>query len=223
MSQQINLYQPAFRRQEKRFSSGRLPLALGTVVLACAAFYGYAAMKTRELEGLARHAAAGVETQRRQVADLAAKFPSQGPSKVLQAEVARLEAELQKRQQLASALSTGELGNRDGFSAFLAAFGRRDIPGVWLIGVTIGDAGASLQVEGRALRAELVPAYLKSLGAEPMMQGRRVAELKVAAKSVAPQKGTGKAGSQGPERFVEFALSAPLSGAAATGPGGAGR
>lgn len=193
------------------------------MVLACAAFYGYAAMKTRELESYARHAAAGVETQRRQLAELSAKFPSQGPSKVLEAEVARLQAELQKREQLASALSTGELGNRAGFSAFLAALGRRDIPGVWLVGVTIGDAGASLQVEGRALHAELVPAYLKSLGAEPMMQGRRVAELKVAARSVAPQKGAAPAGSQGPARFVEFALSAPLAGGAAPAAKGIGR
>lgn len=221
MSQQINLYQPAFRRQEKRFSSRRLPLALVAVVLACAAFYGYAAMKTRELESLAREAAGGVETQRRQLAELTAKFPGQGPSKVLESEVARLQAELQKRQQLAGALSTGDLGNRAGFSGFLAALGQRGIPGVWLTGVTIGDAGASLQVEGRALRAELVPAYLKSLGAEPMMQGRRIAELKVAARTVAPQKGAGKAGFEGPERFVEFALSAPLPGTAA--PKGAGR
>lgn len=210
MSQQINLYQPRFRRQRKRFSARHLPLAVAAVLAGCAALYGYAAMKTRQLDGFVREATVAADQQRRALAELKEKFPAFGASKLLAAEVARLEAELQRRNQLLGALSTGELGNTQGFSEFLAALGRRDLPGVWLVGVKIGDAGSNLQVQGRALGADMVPAYLKSLGAEPMMQGRRVTELKLATRTVPPGKG-GKAGAKGPERFVEFEFYAPLA------------
>lgn len=212
MSQQINLFQPHFRRQRKSFSVRHLPRAVGLVLAGCAIVYGYAALKTRQLEALAGQAGAAVETQRKLVAELDRRFPAQGPSTLLESEIARLEADRQRRQQLLGALSTGELGNTAGFSEFLAALGRRDLPGVWLVGVSIADAGKALQVQGRALGADLVPAYLESLGAEPLMQGRRVTELKLAARS-RPAEKDASANGTGPQRFVEFAFSAPLSGA----------
>lgn len=211
MSQQINLYQPQFRKQRKKFSARHLPAALGAVLAGAAILSGYAAMKTRGLESLDRQAALAVEVQRRQLAELKQRFPAQGASKVLEAEVARLDAELQKRRQLVGSLSTGELGNTAGFSEFLAVLGRRDLPGVWLVGVTIADAGNVVQVQGRALGADLVPAYLKSLGAEPAMQGRRVTELKLAARDEPVGKAPAKARPAGPQRYVEFAFSAPLA------------
>jgi Fimbrial assembly protein (PilN) len=116
------------------------------------------------------------------------------------------------RQSVLAVLSTGELGNTTGFSEFLAAFGRRVVPGVWLTALSIGESGNDLQVSGRALRPELVPAYLKALSDEPMMRGRRVTEMKLAARTVAPppaQEGSAKA-APGPQRFVEFTVSAPL-------------
>lgn len=218
MSQQINLYQPHFRKQRRKFSARRLPAALGAVLAGSAILSGYAAMKTRELESLDRQAAAAVEGQRRQLAELKQRFPAHGTSKVLEAEVARLDAELQKRRRLVGSLSTGELGNTAGFSEFLAVLGRRDLPGVWLTGVTIADAGNLVQVQGRALGADLVPAYLESLGAEPVMQGRRVTELKLAAHREPMDKAPGKARAAGPQRYVEFAFSAPLSDAGAAPP-----
>jgi Fimbrial assembly protein (PilN) len=131
---------------------------------------------------------------------------------VLESEVARLEGEVKARQAVLAALSIGELGNTTGFSEFLAALGRQALRGVWLTGLNIGEAGNNLQISGRALRPELVPAYLKALSAEPMMRGRQVTEMKLAAKATAPppaQGGTAKAAA-GPQRFVEFTVSAPL-------------
>lgn len=212
MSQQINLLQARFRKQRRSFSARHLPHALILVLAGCGVVYGYAVLKTRELEALARQASAAVAAQRQQVVELGKGFPTQGPSKVLESEVERLEAERRRRQQLLGALSTGELGNTTGFSEVLAALGRRNLPGVWLVGVSIADAGRVLEVQGRALGAEMVPAYLGSLGAESMMQRRRVTELKLAARSQPPQNGA-PAKPRAPERFVEFAFSAPLAGA----------
>ena len=46
MSQQINLYNPLFLKQEKHFSARTMAQALGIIALALAALYGYAAAET---------------------------------------------------------------------------------------------------------------------------------------------------------------------------------
>jgi hypothetical protein len=211
MSQQINLYNPLFLKQEKHFSARTIGQALGLIVLGLGAVYVYALVQTRAAESLARDTGNQVSAQREQFTTLTAKFSPEGRNKALEAEVARLDAEVKARQALLAVLGTGELGNTAGFSEFLAALGRQAVPGVWLTGLNIGESGNDLQVHGRALRPDLVPAYLKALNNEPMMRGRSVTEMKLAARSAAAPASPGAAGqSSGPQRFVEFSLAAPL-------------
>ncbi len=212
MSQQINLYNPIFLKQEKHFSARTILQALALIVVGLGAFYAYALVQTRAAERVVRDQREQVAAQRDQLVKLGPKFSPEGRSKALESEVARLEAEVKARQSVLGSLSTGELGNTTGFSEFLAALGRRAVPGVWLTGLNIGESGNDLQVSGRALRPELVPAYLKALNEEPMMRGRRITEMKLAAKAAAPPAGQGGAAKTppGPQRFVEFAVTAPL-------------
>jgi hypothetical protein len=212
MSQQINLYNPIFLKQEKHFSARTIGQSLAVIVVGLGAFYAYALVQTRAAERLAAEHRNQVALQRDQLVQLGPKLSPEGRSKLLESEVARLEAEVKARQGVLGALSTGELGNTTGFSEFLGALARQAIPGVWLTGVNIGDAGNELQMQGRALRPELVPTYLKALNGEPMMRGRRVTEMKLAAKSAPPAAAQGSAvmPSAGPQRFVEFTVTAPL-------------
>jgi hypothetical protein len=211
MSQQINLYNPLFLKQEKHFSARTIVQALGLILGGLIAVYAYALIQTRAAESLARDTSAQVSAQREQFTRLGVKFSPENRNKALESEVARLDAEVKARQALLAVLSTGELGNTAGFSEFLAALGRQAVAGVWLTGLKIGESGNDLQVDGRALRPDLVPAYLKALNNEPMMRGRSVTEMKLAAKSVPAPAGPGAAGkSSGPQRFVEFTLAAPL-------------
>lgn len=213
MSQQINLYNPIFLKQEKHFSARTIAQALGLIVVALGAFYAYALVQTRAAESVTREQRDRVAAQRNQLVKLGPQLSPEGRSKALEAEVARLEAEVKARQSLLAALGTGELGNTAGFSEFLAALGRRAVPGVWLTGLNVGESGNDLQLSGRALRPELVPAYLKALSDEPMMRGRRVTEMKLAAKvaaaPAAPGGGAANA-APGPRRYIEFTVSAPL-------------
>jgi hypothetical protein len=213
MSQQINLYNPIFLKQEKHFSARTIVQALGLIVAALGAFYVYALVQTRAAETVTREQRDRVAAQREQLVKLGPQFSPEGRSKALEAEVARLEAEVKARESVLGALSTGELGNTAGFSEFLAALGRRAVPGVWLTGLNVGEAGNDLQLSGRALRPELVPVYLKALSEEPMMRGRRVTEMKLAAKVAAPAPalaGGPTSAAPGPRRYIEFSVSAPL-------------
>lgn len=214
MSQQINLYNPLFLKQEKHFSARTMSQALGIIALALAALYVYAVVESGSAERAAQQQRDQLAAQRDQLVKLGAQLARQGISKALEAEVARAEGELRTRQATLEALNTGELGNTSGFSDFFAAFGRQAMPGVWLTGFSVGDGGNELVVNGRALQADLVPAYLRALNSEPMMRGRRVIEMKLAAKATS----AASTGAQ-PERYVEFTLTAPLRVRSAPGKG----
>jgi hypothetical protein len=209
MSQQINLYNPLFLKQEKHFSARTMAQALGVIALGAAALYGYALVESRAAERTAQQYAQQVATQRDQLFKLGVRLAAQGKSKALEADVVRLEAELRTRQATLDALGTGELGNTAGFSDFLAAFGRQALPDVWLTGIRIADSGNQLVVSGRTLRPELVPLYLQALNKEPMMRGRRVTEMKLAARGTEPPAEAKEKPAE-PERFIEFVLTAPL-------------
>jgi hypothetical protein len=207
MSQQINLYNPIFLKQEKYFSTKAIGQAFALVVAGLAAFYAFALVQTRSAEGLLAQTRAQVTQQRARFVAVAPKFTPAARSKVLEAELVRVEMEVKTRRDTLNALSTGELGNTTGFSEFLAALARQTVQGVWLTGIVIGESGKDLRIDGRALRPELVPAYLKALNEEPVMRGREVTEMKVAAKD-APKADAKSASPAGPERYVEFGLTA---------------
>lgn len=208
MSQQINLFNPLFLRKEKYFSARTMLQALGIIALGLAALYAFGVFQTRGLEQAAAENTRQVTAQRDQLVQLG----GQGRSKLLEAEVARLDAEVKARRALAETLQGGELGNTDGFSQYFAAFGRHPMRGVWLTGFSVGDSGNELKIRGRVLYPDLVPAYLKVLNVEDVMRGRQVTELKLVARdeSLARRGAAGASTAVGPERFVEFDLSAPL-------------
>ena len=204
MSQQINLYNPLFLRKEKYFSARTMLQSLGLIALGLLALYAYALVQTRDLERVAGEYSQQLGTQREQFVRLS----GQGSSKLLEAEVARLQTALAARRGMLDALQGGELGNTNGFSRYFAAFGRRPMRGVWLTGFSVGESGNELRIRGRVLYADLVPAYLKALNNEDVMRGRQVVELKLAARDESAARGAQAA--PGPARFVEFDLFAPL-------------
>jgi hypothetical protein len=213
MSQQINLYNPLFLKQEKHFSARTLVQGLAVVLFAMLAVFVSSVVQTHSAERLATQYREQLARQREQLVKLGGQISPAERSKALEAALAQLEAEIKVRQATLNALASGELGNTTGFSEFLAALGRHALPGVWLTRIAIGDAGNDLVVEGRVLRPELMPAYLRALNGEAMMRGRRVTDMRLAAAS-------GKSAGGEPAAFIEFSLAAPLElREAAAGPG----
>jgi hypothetical protein len=196
MTQQINLYNPLFLKRAKQFSVRTMLQGLALVVVGIMVLAVFAVVQTQSVERLGRQYAEQVAAQREQFVKLTAQAAPQTRSQALEAELVRLEGELRARRQLLSTLGAGELGNTAGFSSLLAAFGRQAMPGLWLTGFSVGEAGNELELRGRALRPDLVPAYLRKLNDEPVMRGRRITQMRLAA---------GKAEAQ---KFIEFSIAA---------------
>ena len=213
MAQQINLFNPIFLQQKKHFSAVTMLQALGLLLAGILAFYGYAAFETRKLTQVAENSRKQLQTQSEQLASYMRDYSPQGRSKALEQELARATAQLKQREDLLATLRTGALGNTEGFARYLSALSRQTMAGVWITGMTIGGDEVELQLGGRVLRADLVPAYVRALNHEEVMRGRRVAELRLTAReeAEAPLTAAPGAGAPAPSakapaplRYVEF-------------------
>lgn len=205
MSQQINLFSPVFLRQEKYFSAKAMAQALGLIAIGLAAFYGYAKFQS----GVVERAAAEVDQQHKQVHEQLAAVVTRtaaGTSALLASEASHLEKVRENQKAILASLRGTEFGSEMGFSAYFEAFARRTLGGLWLTGFSVGGGGNELVVQGRAVRADLLPPYLARLNEEDVMRGRKVTEMRLAAKEEKPAEGTP---STKAVHYVEFTMIAP--------------
>jgi len=194
MSQQINLYSPLFRKQKKLFTARAGTQALGVVLIALLALYGFARYQVTELARQAREFGAQVQAGLERIKKLpAAAVPAD--EKQLDARIAELEARVQSAEQLLG--PTASLRGTQGYADALRALARQRLEGVWLMSITLtGDSG-ELSLVGKALRAELVPQYIDRLTKDPAMQGRQFATLAIEREAPSKPPAGGDAGPPG--------------------------
>lgn len=198
MSQQINLFDPRFRRQKPHFSAATVALAVVAVAALCIAIRELYAHQNRSLEATLAQTEARVAQLREQSERLARDVSGQARTTALADEFARLEERVRVRRGLLGDLRGGAATNVEGFSPYLAALARQTMQGVWLTGIEVASGSGELVLKGRVVESSLVPAYIQRLNREPLFKGRAVRELRLAAKAEAGKD------------YVEFMLQIPL-------------
>lgn len=209
MSQQINLFNPLFRRQEKYFSATTMLQALSLLLLGSLLLYGYAWYRMSTIDERAEQTAAAHKVVQAKLLELGAQAPPRQPSQLLTDEVARMEAKLEARRHIVRLLGTGALGNSVGFSEFFRALARQTMDGVWITSFHVSGAESDVAISGRALRPELVPRFLSRLRTETVLAGQSFGamEMRLPAEAAAGGK------SQPGHRFIEFSLGKAEAGA----------
>ncbi len=196
MSQQINLFQPAFRKEPKRFSATTLLYACSVVLVFIVLLYGIGYWQLRGL----RTELATVERQQTALAarldEVGRKFRPSAKTQFLEKEIARLEALIAAKSGVREILERGVFANTEGYSEYLLAFARQHIAGVWLTGFGIAGAGERLTLKGRTTVPELVPQYMQRLAKEQKLAGIEFQIFRMAR----PQNEASK----GSPAFVEF-------------------
>jgi hypothetical protein len=177
MAQQVNLLNPALRQQEALPSFRGALLGWLAVALIAAVYGAWVGIDAARLEAAQADVAARVAAARSETQKLAEQVSGRQHDPAVAAEVARLEGEVEGRKEVMDALKAGTIGDTKGFSEHLRAFARQSFDGLWLTGLHIGRAGREMEVQGRALRADYVPGYLKRLNAEVVMQGHPFSDL----------------------------------------------
>ncbi|HUF74422.1 MAG TPA: hypothetical protein VMR74_16180 [Gammaproteobacteria bacterium] len=170
--QQVNLYQPIFRRQRQVFSSMTMLQSVAIVCVALMTIYFFGLWQVQglevqmlELEG----------RERAYSAQLARFDPSASGERraEIERELETLSATLLAQQRLIEVLREQPLGSTTGFSAELAALGRRHRPGLWLTELRISGGTSSIELVGRSTEPGMVPAYFDRLGQEEALAGQR--------------------------------------------------
>ncbi|HEX6530242.1 MAG TPA: PilN domain-containing protein [Burkholderiales bacterium] len=178
MSQQINLYNPIFRKQKKVFSSATMLQAFALIVLVVAVFYFAVALQTPVLE------IRSAETSRLLKAELErlkAYGAGDSPAERAKAIAERrkgLEAALSANSQALAAFEA-EGGRVEGYAEVLRALARVSVDGVWLTRINFARGKGDVSIVGRATRPELVPTYLERLRAEQALRVRDFSRLEV--------------------------------------------
>lgn len=192
MSQQINLYSPIFRKQTKVFSATTMLQGLGLIVLVVAVFYYYMSAQSSLLELRAAESGRQLKSELERLKVYGASDSPAERVKALAERKKALEDTLASQGQALQALKEGSFGRNEGYSGMLRALARVSVEGVWLTRVEFSEGSGELSLAGRALRADLVPAYLARLRAEPSLRKQEFARLEVTRAAPA---------------FVEFTLS----------------
>jgi hypothetical protein len=172
MYQQINLYQPIFRKQRQIFSAATMFQALAIVAVALLAIYGYGSLRVRSLEA----EVVQLEGRERALTTQLARIDptmNQGRRDEVAGELARLNATLLDQQRLIEVLREQPLGDTAGFSPYLAALGRQRTPMLWLTAIGVNGGTGAIELAGRSLDAKLVPEYMQRLADEPALAGQR--------------------------------------------------
>lgn len=170
MSQQVNLYQPVFRKQKRKFSAMAMLQAMTIAVLGIGLLYGYTFWQVRQLRAEVTQTDKQLANMMKKMEETTHQFGERLQSKDLQMDVQRLQGQLAEKQRLQQVLQSAQF-NTQGFSDYFIAFARQHIPGVWITGLDITGAADQLTLSGRSTNPELVPRYLQKLSAEKRLSG----------------------------------------------------
>jgi hypothetical protein len=201
MFQQVNLYQPIFREEQKLFSARTIGAGLGVIAVALLMIALYSswqiAMLNRQLKA--------IQTQDQLHAQLVAAsnalFENGETEKALTSRINGLAAELDRRQQALRYLGSGAAAAHGGFATRMEALAREQIEGLWLKGAVFTAESGRFALTGSAVNAELVPLYLARLAHEPSLAGAKLDSLEISQPKGDP-KGVEKPGQQAHVDFV---------------------
>lgn len=200
MSQQINLFNPIFLKQSKMLSLLAMMQALGLILLGSCFFYGYAWYQVQQLTQQSIESDKRFKAGQENLTRYTTEFSPQQANELLQKEVQNLEKQVFDQTKVVDALKSGAVGNTDGYSAYMRAFSRQIIAGLWLTGFNVIGNGTHIRLTGGVLRAELLPAYIRRLNSEVVMQGKSFSKLQMQQPIVVVPKDAKSA------KYVEFSL-----------------
>ena len=171
MQQQINLYQPRFRKQEKVFSASSMLMVLVAAMVVLIGVYGYAKWNVVAL------ANENERLQQQQVKEIARldglskKYPVKQKSRLIEQQLKDLQGEKKAKQYLVNTLSGRSIGNSNGFSSYFVGIARKHIKGMWIRRLELDNGGDVIGIYGSALEPELVPQFLQALSEEESFAG----------------------------------------------------
>jgi MSHA biogenesis protein MshI len=169
MRQQVNLLAPMYRKQRALFSA-RVSIGICLLVsVALTLIYFVTVWRGSVIANEYTRLVETRDTATRRVNELAAQLRGQTGDASAEAEVTALTQERDRKAQALQALATREADSTVGFSPQFIGLARQRLNGLWLTRIEL--SGGQLALQGVALSEELIPRYLRRLGAEGVFAG----------------------------------------------------
>jgi len=179
MQQQINFYQDGFRFAQQVFGAKTLLIGSGVIIVAMLVIYVFAVHKlssvTSELQVVTGQEKAVAE----RLQNLRPTITAISGEKNLSEQLEDTTDLLREKELVLSLVRGSTLGDARGFSRHLRSLARQDTDGLWLTHISLSALGDKTQLQGQALRAELVPVYLQSLAEETPFAEQRFHQFQI--------------------------------------------
>lgn len=179
MNQQLNFYQAEFCSREQLFGAMTVLKLCGVLVLAMVLTSTLAARKVRssesEFQTIILQEKAAVE----RLEKLQPLLGADGGSQTWAARLEKATNSLEQKKLVLSLVQGSTLGDTKGFSRYLKSLARQDTNELWLTQIDLSALGDRTRLEGKSLRAELVPAYLQNLAEEPPFAQQRFHQFQI--------------------------------------------
>ena len=218
MTQQINLFNPIFLKQKKIFSAVNMLDALALLLVGVAVFYGYSSIETLNLDRQSVETARQYYQSKLRLSEASARYAPKKADAALAAEVNTLQAQVNARKANLQDLGGSALAGGAGYAEYMRALARQSLAGLWLTGFSIGKGGEEMEISGRALHPDLVPAYIHRLAQERALHGRAFDSLSMTQREGALSADASRPGAA-PANYVytEFRLVSSHTGLAVGG------
>ena len=177
MSQQINLLV-----QEQRgpaLSALRSLIGLGAILLVYLAYTAYAWFGSVQLGDTVEQSNVQLAAEKATLKDLEQKLGARPKREELLVQIEAHRAPLEESRQVINLLETGGGSSRDGYTGQMMTLARVSEEGVWLTGISIANAGRTVRLEGRSLRADAVMRYAQRLNEQFSAYGAQFTALEL--------------------------------------------
>ena len=179
MSQQINLFNPAFLKQRRVFSLLTMMQGMGLILIFAAMVYFFALYQVSGLNELSIQSTTRFNKEQTSLLEYTASYSPRQVNQQLKDELVQWSKKVEESDLLVERLRSGSVGNTSGFSEYLRALSRQVVPDLWLTSFKITGDAASIRLNGRMTDPALVPVYIQKLGSESIMQGKSFANLQM--------------------------------------------
>jgi hypothetical protein len=184
MLQQVNLYQPLLRDEQKLFSATTIAAALGIVAAGLLAMAAYSWWRVAQLDRQVQAVQSQEAAQQKLIARANAIVEQGESQQSVENRISAMALELARRQQALRYLHGDgrqnlNAGANHGFAERMAALAHEQLDGLWLTGAVFTADADGFALTGEALRAELVPLYLQRLAGEPALAGTKLQSIEI--------------------------------------------
>lgn len=167
--QQINLYLPEFQPNREPMRSIHMLWGLIVFAILLVLFSVFSLSANNERSQVLEHNRQQLEQRKQQLLQLEQQRPSQNLAQ-LDADVLRLQQELQRREQILGIIANKKLGNNMGYSGHLYALGNQSLDTISLQAFSLQQGGSYVEFAGQTRAADQVPLYIQRLRTQPVFK-----------------------------------------------------